>query len=120
MKEDTDLIPDKLNEKPTVWLGLTLGELLRLGLWAFFTSILFLAIPFGLVMGSMYGFFIGVFVAIIATGASVFVGGRMLSTKKAGKPYGYSDQKAAVFRAKLGLSRIPCITKSQIFTHKKY
>ncbi len=120
MLEEIDLIPDKLNEKPSVWLGLTIGELTRLGLWSFVFGLFFVAIPTGLMIGSVSGLFFGFFLLSIVVLVSVFAGGRILATKKAGKPYGYSDQKAAVMRAKLGLSRIPCLTKSQTFTHKKY
>lgn len=119
MKTEVDLIPDKVNEQPTVWIGLTMAELVRIGTWCFIGSLLFIEMPLSVAIGTLSGIFLSFLVVIITTALSVFIGGKIMSSRKAGKPYGYFDQKAAIRKSQIGIGKIPCITRTGHWTNKR-
>ena len=118
MKEVYDPIPDKLNQQPTVWLGLTMGELARMGVVSGVISILFFEMLLISMFGSLASAIFGFLLALMTTVGFVYVGAKLIATRKAGKPYGYSDQKFSITLSKLGLKKIPCVTEGRSWTHK--
>jgi conjugative transfer region protein (TIGR03750 family) len=113
-------VPDKVNERPTIWKGLTLRELVRLGLTGFLISLCGCEMLLMLVMPSTAGVILGFLAAILITIAIIFIGAHVIAVRKVGKPYGYSDQQFDLFKAKwFPVKKIPCVVTSSIWSNKR-
>jgi conjugative transfer region protein (TIGR03750 family) len=96
-----------------------MGELSRIGIVIGLISIITCELFMIAIFGSFASIIFGFLIALIVTVLSVFLGGKIMASRKSGKPYGYSDQVFATKLAKLGLKKIACVTSTSLWTHKK-
>ena len=115
-----DPVADKLNEKPTMMLGLTQGEVMSLALKCFLCSF----VPCFLIGIALGGFFISAFLMLsILLGVASLLGCAKLwvAPRKAGKPYGYKMQqkRANGTLVKLGVNKSKTLQVSRLWCHKR-
>ena len=118
----TDLVPDKLNEQPTAFFGLTQKEMIRLAvkcLGGCFAAGLLLGLLSGVVL--LVSVFVGLGV-MIGAGLTFLLAKYVIAPRKAGTPFGYHDQKARVYGlwARLGLRRQYTLHHTRLWCHKKH
>ena len=118
---DKDIVPDRLNEPPTAFMGLTQGEMLSLGAKCLGGSC-GLCIFFGILTGSVLFFSLLMGAGVILGSVLLVLLAKVVASKKAGTPFGYKEQRAKAYGliAKLGYQRTKGIHKTQLWCHKKY
>jgi conjugative transfer region protein (TIGR03750 family) len=120
MLNSQDFIADKLNEEPTMMLGLTQSEVLSLALKCGVICLI-PCLLLGLILG---GFFLSIFLMLgvgLSAGGLVFSAKYIVAPRKAGKPFGYKSQKrrANGILVVIGLVKPATIRSSKLWCHKR-
>lgn len=121
LTEDKDLVPDRLNEVPTAFMGLTQGEMVSLGFKCLGGSC-GVSIFLGMMTGSVLFFSLLMGAGVIMGSILLVLIAKVVAGKKAGTPYGYKEQRAKAYGllAKMGYKRAKGIHKTQLWCHKNY
>ena len=120
MQDNYDIVPDKLNEKPTQFKGLTTYEI---------TSTIVKFNIFFMILAMIAGAIYGIVATFLLMGVSIGVGTGLgfwycvsvVAKKKAGTPYGYYGRKQYLnsYLVKFGILRVRTIQRSGLWRHFK-
>jgi conjugative transfer region protein (TIGR03750 family) len=107
----SDFLPNRLNEPPSVFNGCSWEEIAWVSALAFVVSLLL-----GVMVISLGGKWIVLFACLtVGTLVGIYIGSKIMSRVKRGKPPGYYKTGMHIKLQKLGIRKITTITKSRVW-----
>ena len=101
LRDDSELLPQRLNTEPSVFRGCSLSEVLVLAL--IFSALL---IPISIILLSLVGYaLMGVGIGVLLAMGSTFIGATLLQKLKRGRPIGYYRLQIVLLLDKFGLRK---------------
>ncbi len=107
-REDSELLPTRLNVEPPVFRGCSLSELIMLA--GISAAIL---IPLSIIVLSMVGYaMMGIGIGSLATIGGVVMGATRLQKMKRGRPIGYYQLQIALMLDNTGIKKTSLVRRS--------
>jgi conjugative transfer region protein (TIGR03750 family) len=107
-RDDSEMLPTRLNAEPPVFRGCSISELLAIAGLS-----VAICVPVSILLLSFIGYaMMGIGVGSLLSIGGVVVGATMLQKMKRGRPIGYYQLQIALMFDKAGIKKLPIIKRS--------